>query len=772
MGGWLSSWMVSPAMAWCGLLAISVPIIIHLLNKRRFKIVDWAAMDFLFEADKKNRRRVRLENLILLLLRCLAMALIGMLLARPFFPSQLTSVLFNTQQFERIVLLDDSLSMQVQTENRTAFDRAKESLISLARGLAENQTDDTLTVILTSAPDSAAFSTEEVLSENLNDIIDQINEISVSDRVANLETALAEIDRYVEGEKKNINRVVYVVTDLREKDWLVGQRDADGETEASEVAPNNLVKSIADNVAGTVVVDVGTDDDHNLTIKEIRPQETLVAGVPATFFVVVANQGESAVDAVKLRFYCGDQFPMEETIESIPAKSEKTIEFSYMFTPLETDDAENESTETRIKNNVASYEVHAEIVDASAMDDRLSADSVSYYAARVLQGIPTLVVDGDPSSDVRRSESIFLARALAPPGSLLSGNIVDVATFTEFETTNLSRYKVIALCNVDELSDTRLQGLEKWVANGGGLVIMPGDQTISDVYNQQMYRDGEGLSPIKLLEIAGDINQENWANFEADEQVHPLIDIFQGANNPIVDEIKIFNWWGAEVAEEQDGKSVNILARLSDPETTPAITEKAFGKGRVVAFTISADFDWTNWPSNLSYVPFFLNLNDYAAGNLTGLSSFLVGVPLRQPIDLSQYVRDVSIKTPDNEKANLQANPEDSEEGSEQSVWQISYDNSFKKGFYHLGLKQTDGQDESMLFAANVSADEGQLKRINLDLVNASFFGDNVKLVAGESISNLSVQGTRNEIWKWILLFLGGVLLIEQFLGWMFGRRR
>ena len=62
-----------------GLLAISLPILIHLLNKRKFQIVDWAAMDFLLDADKKNRRRIRLENLILLLLRCLAVLLIGLL---------------------------------------------------------------------------------------------------------------------------------------------------------------------------------------------------------------------------------------------------------------------------------------------------------------------------------------------------------------------------------------------------------------------------------------------------------------------------------------------------------------------------------------------------------------------------------------------------------------------------------------------------------------------------------------------------------------------
>ena len=57
----LNPWML------LGSLAVASPILIHLLNKRRFKIVEWAAMDFLFEAEKKNKRRVQIENMILLL---------------------------------------------------------------------------------------------------------------------------------------------------------------------------------------------------------------------------------------------------------------------------------------------------------------------------------------------------------------------------------------------------------------------------------------------------------------------------------------------------------------------------------------------------------------------------------------------------------------------------------------------------------------------------------------------------------------------------------
>src|SRR5688572_29337146 len=110
----LATWLVNPLLFTAGAIAVSLPIIIHLLNKRKFKIVDWAAMDFLLDADKKNRRRVRLENFILLAIRCLAVLLIGLLLGRPFLSNALTAGVLNATQYERIILLDDSLSMQAR----------------------------------------------------------------------------------------------------------------------------------------------------------------------------------------------------------------------------------------------------------------------------------------------------------------------------------------------------------------------------------------------------------------------------------------------------------------------------------------------------------------------------------------------------------------------------------------------------------------------------------------------------------------------------------
>src|SRR3954462_1015351 len=61
---------------------VSAPIIIHLINRMRFRRGKWAAMEFLLKAQKRMRRKLIIEQLILLLLRCLLVFLVGLLFAR------------------------------------------------------------------------------------------------------------------------------------------------------------------------------------------------------------------------------------------------------------------------------------------------------------------------------------------------------------------------------------------------------------------------------------------------------------------------------------------------------------------------------------------------------------------------------------------------------------------------------------------------------------------------------------------------------------------
>src|ERR1700745_2521096 len=100
---------LNPAYVFAGLALISLPIIIHLINRMRFKRIRWAAMEFLLKAQKRTRRRLIIEQLILLALRCFLVGLVGFLVSR-----FLGGVEGNAgaKPALHLVLLDDTLSMQ------------------------------------------------------------------------------------------------------------------------------------------------------------------------------------------------------------------------------------------------------------------------------------------------------------------------------------------------------------------------------------------------------------------------------------------------------------------------------------------------------------------------------------------------------------------------------------------------------------------------------------------------------------------------------------
>src|SRR4051794_3623281 len=145
------SYLTHPGLLAAGICAIWLPVLIHLLNRRRFRIVDWAAMEFLLQADKESRRRIRLQHWLLLFLRSLAVALIGLLLARPLLPSHFAGGLSPAAKVERIIVLDDSLSMQARGGNQSAWERGKRTAVDLIRRLmAEHGGNDTFTLLVTS----------------------------------------------------------------------------------------------------------------------------------------------------------------------------------------------------------------------------------------------------------------------------------------------------------------------------------------------------------------------------------------------------------------------------------------------------------------------------------------------------------------------------------------------------------------------------------------------------------------------------------------------
>ena len=763
------NFLVNPGLFIAGLIAIASPVIIHLLNRRRFKRVEWAAMDFLIEAQRLNRRRVKLEELILLLLRCLAMGLIGLLLARPFLDVNPDSF-FRAGATERVIVLDDSLSMAAKSGENTPIEEASLMLRKWIEALVRDNKDDFITIVCTTDPDRPVRWANglPLTEENLGGLLGEIDSLTTSDAAGNLNAALLHVEKSFEEDKASLQRVVYVLTDLRRRDW---EAPVEGDADVGVVS---TLERISESAAGCYVIDLGDKGEENIVVEKIVPlDKAIIAGVPSEFEVIVRNRGVRDVNDVGLKFVAGEMLPVESTIDRIVAGETGVASFTYTF-------ASSVDTE-ELDVSPVPVEVSLQGGD-SGVGDLLKEDNVRYFPARVVRGIRVLLVDGDPSGNYGQSETFYLKNALAPDGPSASGVAVTVVDDSEFDDLELSEFEVVIVANLYRVTEGRAAAMENWVRDGGGLVFLLGDQVDEDVYNDVLYKDGRGLLPVRLSGIEGDEKEEAWTLIHPDQVNHPVFRFFDGDTRQLLDGVKVFRWWQSQLPRVEEEVLSNgsegvskVIASFDNEDKAPAVVEKRIGEGQVMAFMSPLDNDWSNFPENgATFLITAQEMIRYMARKRTEEGVISVSQPITQKVDLREFSQNVEILPPGGaEPKSAEARP-DSGASQGDLVWNVNFEETGKRGIYELKLmRAAGGNAKSMLFAANVDAEEGDLRRASENMIRNDLGDARVEFVPrGESVTELEGTVARSEIWKMVLYVLIAMLAVELLFGWWIGARR
>lgn len=749
--------LLNPGFLFAGTAAVAAPIIIHLLNRRRFKRIDWAAMDFLLEAQRLNRRRVKLEELILLLLRCLAMILIGLMIARPSLDINVSGIL-KSGQTERVIVLDDSLSMATVGKSGSSIDKASEILQKGIKSLSNINSQDIISVVRTTDPNKFSPNGLPLTESSIGELLDEFKGLEVTDSRGELHSALSAVEKSFDSDKTNFNKVVYVLTDLRRMDWESSTKSG------SDKGIVQTLQSIADKAAGCYVVDLGSEVENNLLIEEVKPlDKVLVNGVAADFEVLVRNLGKSDVDDVNVSFSVRGSLPIKSKIPQIQAGGVGVATFSYTFT-----DPGKELFSAPVEISLDD--------ELSKNQDALIEDNTRYFPARVANGIRVLIVDGDPSGIFGKSESFYLSKALSPGGPAISGVDVTVLDDTDFDSSNLSEYEVIFVANLYRITEARAEGLHEWVQNGGGLILLLGDQIDEDVYNDVLYKNGTGLLPFKLSTVGGDEKEEKWVYIKPEKENHPLFRFFEGDNRQLLDQVKVFRWWNSELEENEDSISPpNVIASLTSDDNSPAIVERQTGKGRVLAITTPLDNDWNNFPENgASFLITAQELVRYMSKDMASEGMISVAEPIIFPVDVREYRQQAKLLRPgENDFERVEALPQN-KNNLKNLEWTLGYEKTDKKGIYEIQFERADGSGvHSLAFAANIDTGESDLRRISVAAIRSDLGEANVEFLPfGSPVLEQEADVVRSEMWKVILIVLGVLLLVELFYGWWIGARR
>lgn len=557
-----------------GLFAVSVPIIIHLLNRRKFQKVVWAAMRFLKISVEKNQRRMRIEDLILLALRCLLLALLAVALARPAILSN-TSDRFGQSKVTGIIILDNSYSMGMSDGTQTRFEKARRA--------AEQVLDS-----LPGGSATAVWMVSDVVQDiislptfDLNLARKTIREARLSDRASDIFPAIDKALDYLKG-RMVVRKEIFLVTDGQAAGW----RQL---TDAQQLLERSKTE------VKTHVILVNEHEERNLGVSDLRLASGLCpVNQPLRFEVKVTNYGKEETRDIRVSLNMDGEPPSDEfTVDALPPGASKSVS---LFVKLRSEGFHS--------------------VTARIPADRLPADDSRTVAVRAIKEVKVLLVDGEPGNEPRESETYFLRNALVPVApDLASEYFIKARTITtpELGQARLDDFDALILADVADMSEKTVEGLENYLRRGGGLIIFPGGKVNPVFYNEQLLNRYSFL-PASLGRARGEAAQdETFFTLQDKDFQHPIVSIWNDPGSGTLSSVRFYRAFELKPAPASPVTSTGKAARrqeAGDPQIIlkfadglPAIMERTWGLGRVILFSSSANTAWNDWPVRLSFVP-------------------------------------------------------------------------------------------------------------------------------------------------------------------------
>lgn len=562
---------------------VAGPLLAHLTRRRPVVRVPFGAMMLLERVLRKQRRRRRVQDPWVLLLRVLSILCVVAAVAQP----ELRSPGVADETEDRgpvVVVLDDSLSMDLTAGTlelggrQTVFSRARGLAVDFVRKLPDGTP---VAAVVAGAP---ARRLVAELTTDHGSVAAALQESRQSERSTDLAGALSLARRILDGSGGRV--VVFTdeagpsaVPAARSELELLGQQDISLEPRvvtAAEVG-NVVVVSAAygDGLEGGSVrvqlVNYGPRD------VELPMVVTLPDGTEITAFAEVPAGGVAEEQV---------------TVPRVTEGGVGTVRIDDPWLPL---------------------------------DDTFPFQLPRVGASRVL------VVDGDPGPTPTASEVYFLERALAPwgaMGSLTGGVLPQVTAAGGLPDLDPEVHRVVFLANVSDPAPLAAS-LTAFVQAGGGLVVALGDNVTADGYNPAL----SGLLPASLRRVRPLVNPgEDGVPTALPDTSTELFAPFARGGRGGFSAVRWRQLFTVEPYEDVEGERTTWMRTSSG---IPLLIERKVGNGRVMLFTGSVDLAWGDFPLQSVFMPWVQRLVGYLGGATAGGGVRLsgrVGEPVEVPL--------------------------------------------------------------------------------------------------------------------------------------------
>lgn len=697
-----------------GALGISLPILAHLLNRYQVRRTDWAAMQFLNRSVRVRSRQLRLRDLLLLILRCLALLLVVLALSRPVFDNVgETGAFAGDRRAGVVIALDTSYSMRHSDESGTtrlqrAFDRIDKIAATVRPG-------DPVTFCLLGADTrvilrNAAFDPER-FEEALRSQEATVESLDL-DRVPGHLADLA-------AELKAPQKEVYIITDLQEKDW--NQESA---------WLRRSFKDLARSASVFVVPVEGGPENLAITGLELV-SGVLRKGTSARYRATVRNYGTTVARNIRVT---GRVNNMDMDAKIIPAIAPGTAESVSLFLSF------RDPGPVRITAHIG--------------EDALLADNSRRAVAVIRDHVSVLCVEG-ASKDAEGAGGL-IASALRARGNGGKQDDLDVqsVSWVDLPSRDLKMFDVVILANVPDITPAQARAFKQYVREGNGLIWFGGDQVKADIWNERSGLDATPLLPAVIEESVSTSNAMG-AGRPLDPTMtdHPVCRSLLSLPEDLLSEARF-----QRVLRVTPAATAMKVLGLAGSDS-PVLLEHSLGRGHVFMFTTSAGPSWNNmavtpvFPLLLQQMATYLTAREFETPRLVGDSLSLSYVD--QP-----DATDAVFESPSGETMTVPVR-----DYRNQYVAVLKY--AREAGFH---LARVSLQAEGRPIAVNVDTRESAVKSLSVADAVARLRGTGVQVAGSEMDLLAGIESTRSKVSLWRIVMLAALafLVIESlFAQWL-----
>jgi len=443
--------------------AALIPLIIHLFSRRRVKVVEFSSLRHLKQMQKRQLKRLKIRQWLLLLLRMLVILAVVLAFARP---TSKQGEIGSHAAVSAVVLFDNSASMNRYVADGNLFEITRKRTMQLLETFS--QSDEVCLIPLDRSDNNGRSSLTTAGAA-----IEKLERLSVGAGISDMTAGLEEAIELL-GNAINLNQEIYIVTDRQR----------------SSLPEENL---LTESDIPLYIVELPLLEIENLGVVTLDFGGQLIQpGHDFDLVATVRNYGsQEATDRIASLYLNGRRVAQSDF--SMPAAGETTVRFT---------------------RSVSRTGFHSGRVELS--DDEFPGDNRHYFSFRIPEQSNLLIIDGDPSSQL-------LKLALAPPNSTRPLWSVKTATVDQLTGVDFNSYDVVLMVGTPQLREAYTDRLKAFVQREGSLLLTYGRDTDIDYFNQT-WSEVSGVrydSPVKQ-----NFSRAGFYTLKTVDLDHPVFSVF------------------------------------------------------------------------------------------------------------------------------------------------------------------------------------------------------------------------------------------------------